>query len=389
MIKECYIDLRNHKLLEKTPEIEQLCLPLKDKLKVTYFNYVKINADNSRVILTDRAKYIEDYYRTHAVMPEYSERIEKKHILKNSSYPEYFLWKKFESATSPFFVEARERYNIANGITLIKYFTNYVELYYFGTAKNNTTAPEIYESNIDQFERFILYFKNNGRKLLKFADDNAIKIENTAIDIPSYDAVFNKRYPLFSDLGEFRFTYRKGKENLFLSEQETKCIAYIIRQFSMREIADMLKRSPKTIEAHINNIKRKLNCSSRQSLVKDLLKLDKENSAFYNDKINKSKLASEYATSLYLKNIYLDHIKKDLYITKQEAICLYYFCHGYDAKTLGKKIHNSYKTIERHIYDIKLKFGIKKRSALVHFCLYHNLLNMITIAYPNLIDSSI
>lgn len=52
-----------------------------------------------------------------------------------------------------------------------------------------------------------------------------------------------------------------------LSKQQLKCLYYLARGMTMKEIAQTLGLSPKTVEHYLSTIKTKLNCESRSELV--------------------------------------------------------------------------------------------------------------------------
>jgi DNA-binding CsgD family transcriptional regulator len=52
-----------------------------------------------------------------------------------------------------------------------------------------------------------------------------------------------------------------------LSKSETKCLFYLIRGKTAKEIAAILKKSKRTIEKHIDSIKYKLNCKTKSSII--------------------------------------------------------------------------------------------------------------------------
>ncbi len=62
-------------------------------------------------------------------------------------------------------------------------------------------------------------------------------------------------------------------KNLKLTPRETECLFLLIRGKSAKEIARFLKISPRTVEVYIENIKLKMNISSRSQIVDKALEL--------------------------------------------------------------------------------------------------------------------
>ncbi|MBU0744420.1 MAG: LuxR C-terminal-related transcriptional regulator [Gammaproteobacteria bacterium] len=56
-----------------------------------------------------------------------------------------------------------------------------------------------------------------------------------------------------------------------LSKREQECLFYLTQGKGIKEIAKLLTLSPRTIETHIDNIKSKLHCHSRSSLISKVM----------------------------------------------------------------------------------------------------------------------
>lgn len=52
-----------------------------------------------------------------------------------------------------------------------------------------------------------------------------------------------------------------------LSKREFESISYFVNGKTMKEIADILEISPRTVEDYINNVKRKLGCNSKAEVI--------------------------------------------------------------------------------------------------------------------------
>lgn len=56
-------------------------------------------------------------------------------------------------------------------------------------------------------------------------------------------------------------------EDTKLTKKESECLFYIIRGGSTKQIASRFKRSPRTIEVHIEHLKQKFNCRTKAELI--------------------------------------------------------------------------------------------------------------------------
>lgn len=374
----CRSELLNH-----SAEVNQLCASLQKQLNISYFNYVRLCKDSKRILLTNRPKYIDDFYKKNQQEDNTVTKIERL------EYDQYFTWDMFDK--TPAFSEAKREYNIANGLTVIKPFPNYTELYYFGTTRENKTAPELYRSNLDLFDHFILYFRDKGRKLIDHAStmplvsdtEHAIKENNTKA----------KNDKIITDFERFRYVFHDDKGDHLFSKNETAFLIYYSLQYSKREIALVVNVCENTVEYYLEKFQNLFGCFTRHEILQkiDQLKLidlkNKSEKKFSTNPKKKIdfKLHSNYLKSTPIRKLYLDSEKNEIFLTKKEAACLFHFCHGYSAKEIGRMMNSSYRTIEQHIYIIKKKLGIHKKSGLAKYCLNHEIFDMIILAFPELV----
>lgn len=69
------------------------------------------------------------------------------------------------------------------------------------------------------------------------------------------------------------YTIKSSFDNKLLTKRESECLFYIIRGESARMVANILKLSARTVEAHIDNIKYKLKCNNKAQLIGRALEL--------------------------------------------------------------------------------------------------------------------
>lgn len=373
----------NKQALNLSDDTKQLCSSLYKHLNITYFNYVRLNKDNSRIILTDRPDWINMFYSNKL-------HTEKTIIdIETLKYGGYFTWDKFESE-KPFQI-ARD-FNIANGITLLESANDYTELYYFATTKDNIHGCVDYQQKIDLFRRFIAFFKDRGRKLLTLAMNSPLILEevnNLNIANPQ------KLESLIVTLKNrsFRFIYKLGNQIHIFTKQETICASYYILQLSMKEIALRVSLSPRTVEEYINNIKIKLGCYSKSELIDRLLTLDIidledecfDHQKFFNWNFVKSYHFLDYLNDTIHNRVYLDEIYCDLYLTKVESEVIFYLCHGHSAKKISQKVGCSIRTTEEYINTLRKKLRVNKKSEIVLLCIQYRILDKIITSFPELL----
>lgn len=86
-----------------------------------------------------------------------------------------------------------------------------------------------------------------------------IGVAGTSINISNYQQDFS-----FEEVNNrARYTTHIDMDNLYLTKRELECIKWMIKGKSSVEMAHILKVSKRTIEAHMNNIKKKFKCQKQ------------------------------------------------------------------------------------------------------------------------------
>jgi len=79
---------------------------------------------------------------------------------------------------------------------------------------------------------------------------------------------------LQGDLASFAAIYRVSSDNeLLLSARQFDCLYHLVQGMTVKQIGRILHISPRTVEEHLNIIKKRLDCSSRSSLISKALTL--------------------------------------------------------------------------------------------------------------------
>ena len=71
-----------------------------------------------------------------------------------------------------------------------------------------------------------------------------------------------------------RYSIYKDSDDLFLTQREAECVAYLLYGLSIRGTAKALGISHRTAEDYISNIREKLDCSSKASLIIKIMESD-------------------------------------------------------------------------------------------------------------------
>lgn len=255
--------LENHISLTSCNHIKQICTPL-HSLGILDFIYLRIYKANGKFIdLSSNSDWSTLYFKK-LYNHEYPENIVQKHThILNISNIE--LWCFDED--NIIWAEAKEFFNLGNGITIVKENADYKEIYYFASHKTNYKINYFYLNNLDLLEKFTYYFKEKAAKLIKLHESFKLDTPNIYAKkaIPDLDSA-DLRRKFFSEIQHTKFY----SNNYFLRQRELECIKWLSRGKSFHEIAKILEISERTVETHINNVKKKLNCYKSTELIQKL-----------------------------------------------------------------------------------------------------------------------
>ncbi len=242
----------DHLFLKSHIEIDNIISPLK-KFHINYFTYLRSYNDGARICLTNRADDFEAY-------------LSEKHYLKGNceAKPKLYneqavLW--FLLPNQQHYQFSRENFNIDHGITLTFPNKEYCEFFAFASDKQHPLVIHFYLNNLEILKKFSTYFKAQAAHLLKMGETNKIfyPFHNLAAPAASKKEL-NEVAPNTIKLPIF-------------TPRQMDCAVYLLQGFKNHEIAQKLGRSVRTVETHIEYLKRKLNCRNKSELILTLSKI--------------------------------------------------------------------------------------------------------------------
>lgn len=264
------IDLENHISITSAAAVDKIVSPLSDTLDIKHFRYLKLYGDGSRVLLSNHPDCTRYVYET--------DRYQKMWF--DGAFPQYL--KKGEYAWNinrlnddsieeeKFELDLNTQLGLYHGITFVSPNLNHYEIFSFDTAD-----AMIYGADRHLFLRFMLYFKSEANKLIQRA-------ENEKILIPLKQNLFDvsldenkKNVAEFLENTKINRYYLKGQyANIYLTAKEAQCVYWLIQGKTAQEIAIIEDAKTKTVQCHLENIRRKLSCYKQTQLVKIILEAD-------------------------------------------------------------------------------------------------------------------
>lgn len=218
-------------------------LPVLPKIGISYFSFAKKIENKFIIRLSTLAKWVETYFENgfDAVNP-----FEMPFNLYQRGW---VFW--FELRQDPIFSTLAKQFNVGHGITLIRPVHNSCEFYSFGTDLSNEKIIPEYLNYMNDFENFILYFKEKGQSVVA----KCIKQQGTENNIKTNNV---KKIIDHSDLYH---NYLEGND-IYLSAQELTMLNILSLGKTADEAAAILNLSKRTAEYYIGKLKKKFNCDS-------------------------------------------------------------------------------------------------------------------------------
>jgi DNA-binding CsgD family transcriptional regulator len=135
----------------------------------------------------------------------------------------------------------RKIFGLDNCLVLLKKRTCFSEFFIFYGAVENGSIINFYLNQVGLLKKFPTSFVDDGKKLISKADAEKIVLAQPAIETKNQ-----------------------------VTESEAVVAKLLFFGLSSTEIAEKLLISPRTVEHHVANMKKKFNCSKKSELIKAL-----------------------------------------------------------------------------------------------------------------------
>lgn len=237
----------NHPFLTASRDMIELSNPIKN-LGITYFTYSRCYKTGERVWLTTHADLLENYC------------IKKYYLTGNTeSHPEQYVAQTVLWSTLPnqvVFEDARN-FNVGSGIFIIQPKSDYCEFYGFGGENHDGKIINVFLTHLNSLNNFISNFNDKANLLIHQAEQAKIS------------------FPYHEGMGNFLKSNKDVVSNqiLNLTKRQKECAYLLLQGKTAKEISEITNLSRRTIETYLNNLKIKLNCHNKASLIAKLIKI--------------------------------------------------------------------------------------------------------------------
>ncbi len=265
-----YIDITNKSALlfaiNATAQIKGICEPLQNYLGISCFGYLKIYNDCSYISLMNGFQGYQRKYFTHikSLDPYFHFNLR----ISPYNQAKCFLWPTKYKKLYPIMALLKE-YNIWHGFSISYRYKDYCELFYFAFDKDENDKAQFYVQNSQLLEKFCNYFKTQAADLIDDSDKSKLAVYQDKFDTSYLEGSNGDRQQFLNEINsaENSFLINKSRSLINLTPRESECISIYMQNRTIKEIGKFLNLSPRTVERHIENVKKKLGVNYKSQLV--------------------------------------------------------------------------------------------------------------------------
>lgn len=256
------IDLQSHTVFQKIDTVNKICKPLFQSSVVEYFCYHR-RYPNGDITLLASQKDCASYFYEDGVYPEtWIVGIPFDHFKTGIIF--WSVAREFDTEAADAISKTMAGMGLAHGVDVVQKFDDYCDFFCFSSG-----SIDIYHCNAQYLNQFIVYFKQESRSILQAAYQNKIVI-------PDQDFHLNQ-LPIFdldASTAQADFPFRLKRfylsgllEDVYFTEAEMNTLCVISTVGTVKGTAEKLHMSPRTVEHHVANMKKKVHCSLLVELI--------------------------------------------------------------------------------------------------------------------------
>ncbi len=251
-----YTDLsriKEHPYYQLSDKVAEICAPLFNNFTINYFGYACMCFEGNRVKMfgaNSNKKWLSYYL--------------------SNNYPVLCSSKKTCDWLSIMPTDALTKagsydFNQYNGILVGKKHLDYIECFEFASP-NPHVSPLEFCVNKEILNKFILYFKYKAGSIIKASEREPLLLPTSKVlkaEDP-YQPSYNKFYQAIKMR---KLPLRLKNQEVLLSQREFDILSLLVKGKTMREIAQILNISSRTVETYIYTTKDKTNAFTTSHLL--------------------------------------------------------------------------------------------------------------------------
>lgn len=234
--------------------IEEIIKPL-HIYGITYFNHIRIFRDGSRYSLSNNAAWLNHFFEN-----QYYRIGNFSNKFLNISEIKYLLW--IACPDDKVLEVAKLYFNIANGITIYKNKTDYIDLYLFASTRENHGINNFYINNLEILEHFIYFYMEKSKTIQhtiipdrpKISKDKPCLFHSTSTNV----AKSEKHKAFFQKTQVKQYIISSTSPTAYLTAQEYRCITLLKEGYSKKFVASSLNINVRTLRSYLKNAQMRL-----------------------------------------------------------------------------------------------------------------------------------
>lgn len=216
----------------------------------SYFQYLRCFADGSIGLLTNNTSLME-YFQHVDNSPVVFSSFENEH---ENAHSYWFLWDE-ELPESPVQL-AREKFNIRNGLTLVRRSKNYYDMIAVALPREQANPGSFYLNKLKAIEQFVNEFDADNKDLIELMNKNPLVLPKAYRDV-NYEKICLTKGKI-TVAGKYGMTH--------VTAQELACLRLFIQGASHKRIAQELEISSRTAETYLIRVRQRTGLASRAEL---------------------------------------------------------------------------------------------------------------------------
>lgn len=272
------VSINFYKFVAKTAhDVDAICAPLKKHLDIGTFIYqrdeVKI-ADN-KIVLQKRSGLVNNTTFIDYNFTQLNKFYDTYGIAKTTNYimPELVFPATKEITDS---WKTCQMHNIIMKQVLSEN-NSIIETFVFASSSPDRNIINFYINGSEFLNKFILYFKDVGKKLITQSNDaqnSGLYNHTFTLDLVNTKSILGNDKTKNSFLEQIKPKHFYIKNNsgieVKIPSVEWQCLNLLAKGRSMKDIGNELDLSPRTVETNISRSKKRLQCYTKKNLL-DLL----------------------------------------------------------------------------------------------------------------------
>ncbi|MBA8667208.1 hypothetical protein H1Q59_04805 [Holosporaceae bacterium 'Namur'] len=262
--------------IEVQSELNEICKPLEEgNIK---FAYDRIFTDYSVITLVNYDRNWLEFCKTIRSDAFNNHKANRLYLSEVLSTPigklNHFLWPTILLDGNDSMLI--DKFNVANGISFFQKKHDIIECWSFVMDCTHEQGDLFLLDNMNFLKQFILYFNHHSKSLVETLITSKISLPKLPKELV-LSIINQKRQPqaITRDIQIQKYSINITENNrINLTKREVECLQNLALGKSIKEIADILDISDRTVEVYLNNIKIKSGYNHRSQLVSMYLKSD-------------------------------------------------------------------------------------------------------------------